>query len=192
MDNTQRKQKNKLIEFANEKVDILEVAKMLGIKVYDNANLSIKYHCPFEAILHSDDGQQKTLQFYSDGRGWCFRCQQMYTPVSLWALSHDLTPLKAAKELLDLIGYRRQSTSELWAELEAAKEIRPDRASLGQALMLYLSQATSSWDTRQFDMRIANKLDDCLALLERVNTEDDAKQWLKGTKEIMLDELRKE
>lgn len=179
-----------VVILANKVVSILDALKLVGVYV-SKSDIYTKMHCPFGSVSHSDGGVQRTFQIYDDNRAYCYNCVRVYDPVSLAQAAWDLPQKQAAAELLHQSGYKPPTTNQRWTEIEQSVAVKPDKASLGQALKLYCSTIDENWEERQFDKDIADKLNKCLSLLERVHTDDDVIEWLAGTKWAMAAALKR-
>lgn len=174
------------INLANENADIFMVLGLIGMSiapVYDVH--SIKVHCPFGDISHSDFGTDRAMRIYpGTNSAYCFACQKLYTSVNIYALSKDIGLEEAASDLLRETGYQPQTLEEMWASAQP-KPQPPDLPMLGLALRVFCERIDPAWQTRQFEPEISSYLDSCLSLLSAVRTEQDVAEWLKGTKQVM-------
>lgn len=176
-----------VVTLANEKVSIVAACRLAGVELSDEPGYgtSMKVHCPFETINHSDSGVAPAMRVYTESNSaWCFACQEYFTPVKLIAAHRGIDYQNAATLLLDHVGYRPASLSEQWAEL-TSRVTKPDRTLLADALKTYCLRVIPGWEIRQFDREEAAMLTRCLALIDRVKTEEDAQRWLTTTKEVM-------
>jgi hypothetical protein len=190
MGSYKRRKASRLIEIANDKVGFAFACEMIGTYVPPIYGNYKKINCPFGQWYHSDGGKDKTFAVYpASESAWCWACNVLYTPVKLISIAWDMPAEEAAWELLNRAGIKPPSLEDIWVELERSREPIPDRASLGQALRLYLGRTVPDWNSRQFDPDVAGLLDKCLGLLDSVNTEQEARQWLDGTKDILTHKL---
>lgn len=176
------------IDLANTKVSIHQVCKLFDIDVpeFGTDARSFKVHCPMGAFYHSDGGDEPTMRVYSDtNSAYCFRCSTAFSPVWMYSQVQGVRPMQAAKELLDMIGHKPPSATELWERYNNPEQVVPDTASLAIALKTYCARQAKSWETAQFDTDVAAKLAKCLMLLEYVLTEEMAEKWLATTKVAM-------
>lgn len=174
------------INLANENTDIFMVLGLVGMfvaPVYDVH--SIKVHCPFGDISHSDFGVERAMRIYpGTNSAYCFACQRLYTPVNIYASAKDIGFEEAASDLLRESGYQPRTLEEMWDSAQP-KPQSPDLPMLGLALRVFCERIDPDWQTRQFEPDISSFLDSCLSLLSTVRSEQDAAEWLKGTKQVM-------
>jgi hypothetical protein len=182
-----------LITMANEQVSIVYACALAGVEVPEGVTgRGYKTFCPFGEVWHSDQNAERAFVVYQDSNSaFCFACSTYFTPVYLVAKAWDRSLYDTAVELLDRVGYKPVSMAQAWANA-ATKEVVVDVTNLGLALRTYCSGVVSDWDSVQFDPVVAHTLDQCLALLARVKTEDEATQWLHTTKQVMTSALRKD
>lgn len=176
-----------MVTVANETVPITTACQLVGMSIPDDIGYgrSMKVHCPFGDIWHSDQGAEATMRVYVESNHvYCFSRCGYFTPVSLVAAAWDLTWRNAAVELLERIGHKPVSLAEAWAQV-GRRDDTPDQTLLGEALKTWCRRAAPDWDDDQFHPRIAATLTRCLALLDRVTTADEARVWLSGCKEAM-------
>lgn len=175
----------RLVETANEQVDILDVCRWVGMRVPYEVPRSLKVRCPFGELAHTDHGVAPAFRIYPDtNSSFCFACG-FFSPVWLAASVWGMTRREAATALLDRIGYKPVSLAQLWANVVAAPEPPPDTTYLGLALRTYCDRIDTEWCRRQFETRTAHTLDRCLALLSHVRTSEQARLWLTHSKLIM-------
>lgn len=181
------KPKRSVVVEANESVSIATACRLIGMELPDDIEhgRAVKVHCPFGNLWHSDQGIEPTMRLYIDNNtAFCFSRCGFFTPVTLAAMAWDLTRTAAAGELLERVGYKPVTLADTWASLTACTD-PPDRAVLSAALKTYCARITPGWDDMQFEPTVAGRLTRCLALLELVHTDDEARAWLAGCKEIM-------
>lgn len=178
-----------LVALADGQVSILEVCRQIGIDVPDELMMgraSMKVFCPQGDVFHGDGGTDPTFRIYSDtNSAYCFKCNKLFTPVSLYAISKGVTRTEAAKYLLEVIGfnYRVPELDHKTLLLTVDKPV--DYAYLSDALKVYCGRICSDWETRQFSSEISEKLAKCLELLPRVKSKDEVAAWLSATKQVM-------
>lgn len=174
-----------LVGVANEQVSILFVASAVGCSVPSEVpGKSVKVFCPF-GVHHADLGQETAFRIYTESNSaYCFAGCGFYTPVRLYAQAFDLQPQDAAVSLLDLVGYRPLDLAHLWEKV-ASREPEPDTSALAEALKVWCGSQHPGWGERQFEEPVAGVLGSCLALLPKVQTEEDARQWLAVSKRVM-------
>lgn len=177
------------IDTANAAVLISFVCNKIGMQVPDldvQSGRPFKTYCPQGDLYHDDRNQSKAFKIYPNSNSaYCFACSEYFSPVSLYAKMMDMPFPAAATALLRLINY--QPPAELW---ESSDLLPPSAAALADALQVFCSRVDPSWQVHQFDSLVAGQLNRCLALLDRVNTEDDAAAWLQSAKNFMAQELR--
>jgi hypothetical protein len=175
-----------LVTEANERVSIVQVCSWVGVALPTiPEGKSVKVRCPFGAVYHIDQGIEPNFRVYpSSNSAYCFRCSTSFTPVKLASMAWDLGPSEAAQALLDRVGYRPLSMAQEWKSVVTAQP-EVDRSSLAQALKVYASRICEDWSDRQFEPVVSAKLDQCLALLDKVVTEEDVKSWLSTCKLVM-------
>lgn len=183
--------KRSVISLANEVVSIVQVCHFIGMDLPDDVyySRSMKVHCPFGPIYHSDQGAETAFRVYVESNSaFCFACKSSYTPTWLAAQAWGLDSTTAATELLTRVGYKPLSLAEAWAEA-ARREIPLERAFLAEALKVYCARICPGWDNLQFDPAVAPYLTRCLALLDCVEDETQAQEWLTGCKSVMSNVL---
>ena len=174
-----------VITVAEQVVPITVVCTLLGIVISDGAGRPRKVRCPFGEVYHSDHGHAPAMRVYvQSNSAWCFACGVYYTPVTLAAQAWDCTRRVAATRLLEHIGHRPLSSAVAWVNATRSAQT-PQRAQLAQALQTYCRRIEDAWARLQFDPLVAATLSRCLALLELVDDEHDAQQWLAGCKIAM-------
>ena len=175
------------IDQANELVKITDVLTSLGVSVpssiYNGGNKKI--FCPF-GFYHSDGGTTKAMRVYLHSNSvYCFSCSKRYDPVGLAAAKWDLPWVSAAFRLLEDAGFKPKTLEERWHEAVAEQDNSPDLIALADALKMYCSGVSPTWQTSQLDDIVATKLSQCLDLLNAVRTDEDAAKWLNTTKLVM-------
>lgn len=183
-----------VVDLADEHVSILEVCRQIGLGVPDEVLMgraSVKIYCPQGDVFHSDGGTDPTFRIYSDtNRAFCFKCNKLFTPVSLYSIAKGVSRIEAAQTLLEIIGYR-YATVDLHKVndllLTADKPI--DYACLAETLKLYCGRICPDWEVRQFDKETSCLLSKCLLLLDKVVTAYDVQNWLDITKQVMSNML---
>lgn len=174
-----------VIELANTEVSILEVCRQINLEVPDEVLLgrSVKVMCPQGDVTHPDGGIDPAFRIYPDtNTAWCFVCQQLFTPVTLYVAAHGGTREEAAQQLLKVIGFSITALQD-FGRLTVEKQ--PDSASLAEALKIWCSRICTDWETRQFDANVSGILNKCLALLTQVRNTEDAAKWLRVSKQVM-------
>lgn len=164
---------------------------MAGVELPDAPGYgrSMKVHCPFGALFHSDGGMEKAMRVYVDSNhAWCFACHAFYTPVKIVATAGSMDWATAATVLLDKIGHKPATLDDEWrAVVEHHQD--PDPAQLADALKLYCQRVIPGWRSRQFDRAEASLLTRCLQLLDLVRTDEEAQLWLNTSKTVMSREF---
>lgn len=176
-----------VIALANEMVSILAACRLVGMDLPDDVGhrRSIKVHCPFGSLYHSDHGLEQALRIYTDSNSaWCFAGCGYFSPVWLVAQAWDLSATAAATELLDRIGYRPPTLEQAWARASQVDDT-PDVAALRTALQTYCERIAPAWAERQFEAGVAATLTRCLALLDLVTSGAEAQTWLAAAKTVM-------
>lgn len=174
-----------VIDLANERVTIIEACNMLGMGVMDFSIASLKVWCPFGHLYHADGGTTKAMRIYpATNSAWCFACNIYFTPVKLIAMDRGIPDVQAAESILESTNYVPPDFEARWnALIEAKPTVNTD--DLAEALKVACSRMVPDWDERQFDESVAYKLRQCLALLRKVKSDEDATLWLSITKKIM-------
>lgn len=184
---TRRRGKRSAVAIANDVVSIITACNLIGMDLPEDVGYrrSTKLYCPFGPLFHSDQGVERAFRIYIDNNSaYCFASCGYFTPVWLVASAWDLDARTAAVELLDRVGYRPLTLAEAWSKA-SQREVPPDGTSLREALQTYCHRVCPSWETVQFTPAVAAVLTQCLDLLDRVHTDDDAREWLDGTKALM-------
>lgn len=175
------------IDKANEHVNIADFLTSIGIFVPDTIRMggNRKVHCPF-GFYHSDGGQAKAMRIYlQSNTAYCFSCGKRYSPVGLASAYWDVPWMTAAMRLLEDSGFKPKTLEERWVEATTPEENKPDLIALADALKMFCAGIASDWNTQQYDDRIANKLNQCLQLLDFVQTDEQALKWLTICKSVM-------
>lgn len=187
-----RPRRRSAVSIANDKVPIVLACRWIGMNIDDDiayGRSSVKVHCPFGAVYHSDQGVEPSFRIYPDSNSaYCFACSTYYSPVWLVAMAWDVQPAEVAVALLERIGVKPVSLADAWAKA-AEREVAPDHSLLSEALKTFCARIAADWDDAQFEPAIAGLLSRCLALLELVTAEPDARQWLDGCKKVMRSAL---
>lgn len=171
-----------LINLANDIVSMSDAYRLLGLPDADYASSGAKVACPFGSVFHPDG--QKSFRIYDDRGGFCFACNERYTPVSLVAKAKDCSIAEAAEALLEAVNHKQRSAEERFAEAYAPS-VAVDTDSLAEALKLYCARMFPLWGIDQFDDRVSARLRKVLDLLPSVNSEEDSRLWLEGAKTAM-------
>ncbi len=175
------------IAVANQQVPIAFACRLVGaaVDVDDVYGKSVKIHCPFGDVHHSDGGAEKAMRIYPDtNSAYCFAGCGHFTPVRLVSHAWDRPQAEVAVDLLDQLGHRPLSLAEQFAGHETWNP-PPDAGQLAEALKTFCRRIDPSWEDRQFEPLVAARLTQCLRLLDRVATDDDAQRWLAGVKQVM-------
>lgn len=174
-----------VIQLANERMTIIEACNSLGMDVMDFSIASLKVWCPFGHLYHADGGTTKAMRIYpATNSAWCFAGCGYFTPVKLIAMDKGITEQQAAESILESTNYVPPDYESRWnALLDEKPAINTD--DLTEALKIACSRMVPDWEERQFDEVVAHKLRQCLALLRKVRSEEDATKWLSTTKQIM-------
>lgn len=180
------------IELANEHVGITSVLERMGISTPETSSgVSWKSHCPFESYYHIDGGRAKSLRVYFDSNtAFCFAGCGYLTPVKLFSLKTGLAQLDAAEILLSQNGYELPSFED---ELEGLLKIKPgvSKAALREALQTFCARlAGDSWRSVQFDDYVLVGLSNCLTILDKIDDELKARNWLELSKKYMSEILK--
>lgn len=178
--------KLRLADEADTRIPITRVLAMVGIRIPGDADTgrSMKVHCPFGDIYHSDHGLSPAMRLYPDANtAYCFSCKRHYTPVSLAARAWEVHPRIAASRLLDQAGIVPASGRRTWEQVVAApEEAAPDRTLLADAFKTWCRRTVPDFSRRQYEPDVATHMTQCLALLAHVHTQEDALTWLNGCK----------
>lgn len=177
------------IRTANEKVTIFHVLRQLGIQVEDSWSKT-KVWCPFGSMYHEDGGRKRSFQVYPDtNTATCLSGCGYFHPTTLWAQAKDCEPQQAAEALLDQIGWKEPTLDRRWELAIAGTETYVGTKTLGAALIKYCARVDPNWEFDQFEQPVSDKLQQCLALLEHVITEEQAETWISKTKAAMAQTL---
>jgi len=174
-----------LLKTANERVSITAACNMIGMNVSDYAAASMKVYCPFGEIFHQDGGMSKSMRIYTESNSaFCFAGCGYFDPVKLISTKRDIPEEAAAEALLEETGYVAPNYQDQWDALMSEKPV-VNTADLAEALKVACSRMVPNWEERQFDELVSHKLAQCLDLLRKVHTDDDATNWLDVTKKVM-------
>lgn len=172
------------VDEANDQVPIRTACALIGMRIPAEVGSSLKVHCPFGAVWHSDHGREPAMRIYPESNhAHCFSRCGHFTPVALVATCRGISQRAAARELLAHIGHSR-NLADLWHQA-THHDRPPDRVLLGEALKTFCARTCPDWPDIQFSSDIAALLTRCLSLLDRVNTADDAVLWLDTCKQVM-------
>lgn len=180
--------KDNLIDIANTRISIHYVCRLVGVDIpdYGKESKSYKVKCMNGELYHSDGGDDPSMRVYSDtNTAFCFRCQTSFTPVWMFASFHGITSRQAAKDLLDLTGYKTKTMKEQLEELYNKTLPPPDLPALATALKVYCSRVNKDWQSLQFSKNISESLSRCLSALDVVTTSEEAEIWLERSKLYM-------
>lgn len=175
------------VDLANEYIAISQVLILLDVEVPESySGSSWKSHCPFEDFYHIDRGRAKSLRvYYGTNSAYCFAGCGYMSPVSLYALKTGLSKVEAASLLLAKEGYELPSFDSEFTEL-LKKETVINKASLREALQVFCKRVVGlQWSTKQFENSVIKGIDNCLTLLARVESSEEAQQWLNLSKKYM-------
>ncbi len=172
-----------VMETADSIVSITVVMRLLGVRTPHDP-YGRKLYCPFGELYHRDRGAEPALRVYEDNHAFCFAGCGYLSPVSMAALGWGIPRRAAAAELLNRTGVGPPSLKQRWNDaLDPVPEV--DTASLAEALKVFCARVSLDWFTDQFRTHVAERLGQCLALLEQVRTPHQAQQWLDGCKTVM-------
>lgn len=163
------------------------VCRLLGMDLPGDLSFgrNLKVWCPFGDVYHTDSGDEAAMRVYVESNSvYCFAGCGFFTPVSMLAHAWDITRRTAARELLERAGITPTVPSDVWDRPLDGHD-PPDRNLLAEALKTFCRRTVPGWAQRQFDPDTATVLTRCLALLERVSTDEDAHRWLTGCKQAM-------
>lgn len=173
------------IFIANDRMGIMDAAKLVGMDVSSGDFQVAKHYCPFGTVFHLDGGASRAFKFYLEtNSAWCFACSIYFTPTKLIALDRDLTEAEAAEVILEEIGYVEPTVEARWDAATAVKDI-VDTDYLAEALKVYCARIDPNWESRQFDENVSKVLQACLELSPMANTTKLADEWLSTTKTVM-------
>ena len=173
------------IKLANEHVSIIDACNMVGMELGDFTASSMKVYCPWGHVTHMDGGMSKSMRVYPEtNSAFCFASCGYLTPVKMIALDRDVSEEEAAEILLTEINYVPPDYMSKWNAL-IAEQIPVNTSALAEALKVACARMTEDWDDVQFDDEISTKLVQCLGLLPKVQTNEDADKWLDVSKIVM-------
>lgn len=168
------------LTLANERMSILEACRHVGM--FDVSEYG-KQYCPFGDLYHPDD--VKAMRVYpSSNSAYCFAGCGYFNPVKLIAMSKDFTEADAAENILELTNYVPPDIESRWAAAVAVNTTL-NTDYLADALKVACERMDSGWETLQLEADIATRFRQCLGLLPKVRSEEDAIKWLSITKSIM-------
>lgn len=173
------------IQIANERVSITDALDMVGASVGQYAAASMKLYCPFGHVFHQDGGAERAMRVYTDtNSAYCFAGCGYFSPVKLVSMFREISEEQAAEALLIETNYVAPDYESVWDDLMNSKPT-VDTASLAEALKVACSRMDPRWDETQFEEPLSGKLTQCLGLLPKVHTQEDATKWMAITKEVM-------
>ena len=180
------------IQLANERMSITQACRFIGMHLGDFEIASGKTYCPFGELLHEDGGRSKAFRVYPEtNSAYCFACIKAYRPVSLIATDRDIPEPAAAEVILEETGYVAPNFMAKWEAL-SEQTASVDRDALEEALKTYCARISPDWEMRQLDDDIASTFRKCLTASRNVASDDDARKWLKLTKQVMARALQRE
>lgn len=150
----------------------------------------IKTHCPI-GYDHSDGGTRKAMSVYSDtNSAWCFSHNTRFTPTTLWQLRTGLPPREAARDLLDIYGFRVSplTLDERWDLLDS-KEATPDldRSAL-RGIVVSHAKSLTNYSRRQYDPPTVEIVSDILRTVDKLPSDieyDKLEKLVQGFKDIL-------
>lgn len=175
------------IDDANERIQITDVLTNIGVFVPDSIRNggNKKIYCPF-GFYHSDGGTSKAMRVYlASNTAYCFSCSKRYSPVGLASASWDVPWTAAALRLLEEAGFKSKTLTERWVEATTPVENKPDLIALADALKMFCSGVHADWTSIQYDDHVSTKLNQCLSLLDLVQSDEAASRWLDTCKKAM-------
>lgn len=173
------------IELANERYSIIQACNKLGMDIPDFSFSSAKLYCPFGHLFHADGGQSKAFRVYpGTNSAFCFAGCGYYSPVRLIATDKGISEADAAESILEETNYVPPDFESRWNAL-MTEQATPNPDDLAEALKVACARMEPNWDERQFEEKVSIKLRQCLQLLPKVQTEEDATKWLSMTKQAM-------
>lgn len=181
------------IQKANRLVPIIDVLGWVGVFVPEFSTKSRKARCPYADMYHLDADANKSMRVYSDtNTANCFSGCGTLNPVSIFAKMNDLSFNSAAQQLLDKIGYKPKTSAERWNE--AVNFTAPlNREAYRDSLMEYcFCAAPQKWDILQYSDSVSGPMGKFLEVLNRAESENDAKMWLEAAKTSMSTIIREE
>jgi hypothetical protein len=169
-------------ELANGRLSIDDAVGLAGGETW---GANSKQWCPFGHINHIDGGVGKAFRVYPDSNtAYCFAGCGWFDPTHMVAVAKDMTDRDAALWILEYTGYREPTVESRWEAATAVHTV-VDTAALAEALKVFCTRLDPMWDVHRFDEPFASTFRKCLALLDRVTTEDEAAKWLAVTKDGM-------
>lgn len=177
------------IAIANEQVSIIKACNMIGMDIPDFSLASLKVYCPFGHLYHADEGRSRAMRIYpATNSAFCFASCGYLSPVKLIAIDKDSTEQEAAEWLLEQIGWVPPDYVSQWEALEGKPE-EIDTVALTGALKTACVAMTPQWEELQFEEDVAVRLSQCLGLVRKVKTKEDADKWMSVSKQVMAREL---
>ena len=174
------------IKLANELMSITEACRFIDMAMGDFEIASVKTYCPFGELMHEDGGRGKAFRVYpGTNSAYCFACVKAYRPVSLIATDRDIPEFEAAEIILEEKGYVAPDFQSRWDAVTSPDASKADEDGMANALKLACSRMVPNWEERQFEPEVATMLRKCLSIAWKVQTEDDARDWLTKTKILM-------
>lgn len=176
------------IHEANSRMTMAAALQEAGADAYDG--FTGKIFCPFGGIFHADGGREKAMRNYGD-HAYCFAGCGAFTPVSLLALSKDISREDAAEFILERTGF----VEPTWqARLQAVSDYHEsiDLDVMADVLREECRRLAPDWEKRQYDPTVSAIFTRCLALLSAVRTSADARTWKTGVVKVMTTVLRSE
>lgn len=178
-----RRTTESVFDLANGRMSITEALAEAGTDT--DGYYGGKVYCPFGTLYHSDGGAAKAMRVYATSNScYCFAGCGFLNPVKVLAMVHDVSEADAAAMILDLTGYVPPDYISQWEALTAAP-VQMDRESLAAALHVACARYDPLWEDHQFEDSVLVALRQCLGLLPKVTTPDDATLWLSATKKVM-------
>lgn len=156
-----------VIQQANKAVSIVEILKSMGIDApgIPPFGTSVKVYCPY-GIYHPDRGAEKEARLFSDGKLYCYVCDEQHDTVSLAAQAWGCRPMVAARQLLE----GREVTLD---------PVMRDRSWELRAGAL---AALAVWaDAREVD-RFSESYLRCTTAVDGVRDPQDVDRWLRACK----------
>jgi len=175
-------------ELANSLYSIFDAyIEVSGNWVPHYESVSPKLQCPYVGLFHNNP---KTLRIYPEtNSAWCFSCREYMTPVSLIMAFKGLDESDACQWVKERVGYQPPDPEQVWESLVSEGGLELDTSYLAEALKVACSRMSTSWREEQFNDEVSRKLSQCLSLLPRVRTEEDADIWLSASKRAMANVL---
>jgi hypothetical protein len=125
-----------IVAVANDTVAILAVCREIGMSVPGDVphGRSVKVYCPFGPVYHVDHGVETAFRVYPHSNSaFCFAGCGYFSPVRLFADARDLNRQEAARQLLDLAGYKPVDLAAAWEHVQSPERY-VDQSSLAEAL----------------------------------------------------------